>query len=200
VLHLWHLLKTIDFSIGLGGYRYYNVISYLKKPYTEVAFSYNHKFKNGMGLFASANPLINNLAGGLGFEILTREGSIWDADAIGKIETRTNYWFFDLGFSFQKEIIPKHNVSVKIGPSLAEGHNTYFTSIVFAPSWPNGLGDIIDAKQKIIREAYWGAVLGLAYDYRFYKKMNIGAALNYRYYVDNFPRSLHYNLHLGYNF
>ncbi|RYD99113.1 MAG: hypothetical protein EOP54_05410 [Sphingobacteriales bacterium] len=123
-------------------------------------------------------------------------------EAIGKIEHRNKYNYFDLGISYSILTIKKHQLNTSLGLSIAYGENSYLLNALWTPptSWePNGHPFHADYEEKM--EAYFGALLSLKYDYFIWKnKINIGADFTARHYLNAFPFQVNYGVHLGYNF
>lgn len=132
-------------------------------------------------------------------EEMRKRGGYYDPN--GHLFGRKNYRFFDLVGNYSYFINKKQKISGRLGLSYAYGQNEYDTLLIYAPGWPDGMGDLIDEKSFDRWEGYWGLICGLSYDYYLWKgRINIGVDANFRYYEKSMSFFVNYGPHIGYSF
>ncbi len=183
-------------EIGRNGYKFYGVLDQLSlETGFHAFFTYKRSLTGRMGIFARYAVAPVNAW------LLVTENPMTDLNAVGKIESRKRYHFFDLGLNCILLKIQRHALSAGLAASFTSGDNIYKTKLVLAPPPPYGQGDIIDIAYEVRRESYWGGVADIRYDFIFWKnRINIGADLATRLYSGDFPFSLQYGIHAGFNF
>lgn len=120
-------------------------------------------------------------------------------DDEGKLYNRKDYHYWDLGVRYEMVKIKKHSFNIIQYLSLAHGKDSYVDKII-AFEYPNEF-HIIYLILETKKASYWGGVTGIDYNYHLWNdKVNIGAEVSARYYLNNFPFQLSYGLRIGYNF
>lgn len=181
------------FELGLGGYSLGGSVTY---PNNELYSVFNAKYQRSLndkwGIIANYTTASIT---GWAFDF---ENFIADTNAVGKIESRLRYQFLDLGISYKAVKYKNHSLSIGVAPSVAWGKNAYKTKLILAPGGVDGQGDIIDVQYMHKKEAYFGGVASIDYNYSFLKdRLQAGLSFYVRYYAGNMPSMYNYNFHLG---
>jgi|SRR5690606_19450844 len=208
-------------EIGVGNYKIYNVVAQPDDLISQVQFTYSRNINNQLRLFSSY------LRMPLNSRYLAIEEYLMSKEAVGKIENRGKYNYFDLGGAYKLWGFKNHTFSLSAALSLTYGENSYLTHVVWSDPKPGELyGRPFHADYDKKMESYFGGVAGLRYDYTFWKnRINIGVDIAARHYFgkknaklenphpntqvsdpnipggrNNFPFQINYGIHVGYNF
>lgn len=183
-------------EIGIGGYRFSNVIMQQNDIVNSLSLNYSRKISESFSAFIQYSRL--PVKGWL----LVQEEYAMAIEAIGKIENRSKYNYFDLGAAYNMLTIKKHHLNIGFGPSVAYGANNYLINALWTPPTPEEPnGHPFHAEYEKKMEAYIGALLNLKYDYVILKnRVNLGADLAVRHYFNAFPFQINYGIHMGYSF
>lgn len=195
-------------EIGIGGYHFYNVITSHDRLLSTLNLTYQRKIVDKTSIFVSYtripfyfNGSNSNMSSNSNYKPITTEEFDTDTNSIGKLHERYNYYYFDLGASYNFLEKKQHVFQIQLGASIANGINTYKTNLVLSFPSPEGWVDIINMEKDFIRETYFGGLLGIRYNYSFYKdKISIGGGATTRIYNKGFPFQMNYGVSVGYNF
>lgn len=178
-------------ELGVGGYHFFDVLSYYNRPYTLGSISYHRNFSEYLAIQIRATNTIRSYLVDKYGVTLTQEQISADKDAIDKIERRTLYYFFDILASYRFLNKGGNQFHAFMGPSFAFGKNEYLRKIYTDDFY----------ETEVVSESYSGMLAGFRYDYLFWhNRLNIGAEILGRYYFGDFPFQINYGLRMGYNF
>lgn len=192
-------------EIQSGGFSVLTREQYMLKevsyqPLPTLNLSYQRTITKSIGVFTSlgTNTPIANGGKFVAFNnerVMTKTNySTWcPVGGALYLSHRINYFNADLGISLALfQSANQHRLSALLGVSTTGGTNRYTTI-----KWESPVKETYFDKY----EQYYGALLGLKYDYTFGQgKWNIGAHGIMHGYVGNMTQLVNYGLQLGFNF
>ena len=177
-----------NIEIGVSKYKFYNLKSNYNSPYVQYSIGSSRKISNHLAIG------FNYARSHHSTELTYESYIVQDPPSTTQQITifRRKYTFLMPYISFTQKTFKNQVFQAGLGPSKASGENGYYQESVTLISHPSVL--------YFKKESYYGGIAFLGYDYFFWRnRINIGADLQARYYVD-FPFSITYGLQLGYNF
>src|SRR5690554_3872073 len=211
-----------NIEIGITNYKFSNVLNQPEFPFNN---GYNIKYTRNIS--NHLNSYINYIFTPTNSSIfISTEQIMFSTESVGKLIGRKAYHYFDLGASYNLFKYKKHTFSTYAGLSIAYGKNEYLSYIEMSKSKSNYEIWIGRRENQEVMEAYFGGVIGLKYDYLFWKdRLNIGVNFGARKYLNknnahleiqdpnlqhidpnipggrhDFPFQINYGIHLGFNF
>jgi hypothetical protein len=192
-------------EVGAGVYNLYHTLdpydSKLMYDNIESMFYLNIKYQrqinDRLGIYGQYTPRLPLNGGGNLASVRS-----FTQESVGKITDYMDYSYFDAGAAYRLLAYRKHTVSGFGALSMGYGKDQYLTAFsepdppttTWEEAWPT-----VEYKEK--RATYWGGVLGLRYDYAFWKnKMTVGANFAARYYLAGFPFQINYGVQVGCRF
>lgn len=202
-------------EIGVGGYKFYPN-DYYHLLYAPIIDNFNINYSRM--ILKNTHMYVNYLNTSIISDILLIANQLKEGND-GELLTRYKYHYADLGIGYQVFKFKNHILTINGALSIAHGTNTYqlhFERTDYAP--------IISIDNQ--KETYFGGLIGLKYDYLFWKdRFNIGLNFSARKYLNknnahleiqdphiqhidpnipggrhSFPFQINYGIHLGVNF
>ena len=186
------LCQKNNIQLGVSKYKFYNVNDRYVSPYKQYKIGYERKLNRFLSVGANYSRTQRG-------SLVTLEGEYkWlepaDPD---RLITRRDYDFINIYLVYRHKLSDNQRIQFGIGPSLTFGENEYITDIFYSPP---GTFSHVMLFVEYKNEIYYGGIAFLKYDNFFWKKrINVGTNIEARYYHD-FPFSITYGLHAGYNF
>jgi len=207
-------------EIGASNYKFSKILNQPEFPFN-IGYNvgYTRKITNDFSTYISYQFTPTN-----GSIYISTEQWIYRPESRGKLIGRKKYHYFDLGANYNLFTHYRHTLYTYAGLSIAYGKNEYLSYLDMSISQYGIFIGRMETQNS--REAYFGGLIGLKYDYLFWKdRFNIGLNFSARKYLNknnahleiqdphiqhidpnipggrhSFPFQINYGIHLGFNF